>query len=49
MLPGTSQACHIGLASFYLNSDRYVKGSLQIKGPETYEVYINNEKQTPAD
>lgn len=49
MLPGTSQACHIGLASFYLNSDRYVKGSLRIKGPETYEVYINNEKQTPAD
>ena len=49
MLPGTSQACHIGLASFYLNSDRYVKGALQIKGPETYEVYINNEKQTPAD
>ena len=49
MLPGTSQACYIGLASFYLNSDRYVKGSLQIKGPETYEVYINNEKQTPAD
>lgn len=49
MLPGTSQACHIGLASFYLNSNRYVKGSLQIKGPETYEVYINNEKQTPAD
>lgn len=49
MLPGTSQACHIGLASFYLNSDRYVKGSLQIKGPETYKVYINNEKQTPAD
>ncbi|RHU22070.1 S9 family peptidase [Parabacteroides sp. TM07-1AC] len=48
-LPGTSQACHIGLASFYLNSDRYVKGSLQIKGPETYKVYINNEKQTPAD
>ena len=49
MLPGTSQSCHIGLASFYLNSDRYVKGSLLIKGPETYEVYINNEKQTPAD
>jgi len=49
ILPDNNQACHIGLASFYLNSDRYVKGSLQIKGPETYEVYINNEKQTPAD
>lgn len=48
-LPSSSQPYHIGLASFYLNSDRYVKGSLQVKGPETYEVYVNNEKQTPAD
>lgn len=48
-LPASSLPYHIGLASFYLNSDRYVKGNLQIKGPESYEVYINNEKQTPAD
>lgn len=48
-LPTSSLPYQIGLASFYLNSDRYVKGNLQVKGPETYEVYINNEKQTPAD
>ncbi|WP_288207100.1 prolyl oligopeptidase family serine peptidase [uncultured Parabacteroides sp.] len=48
-LPASSQPYQIGLASFYLNSDRYVKGDLSVKGPETYEVYINNEKQTPAD
>ncbi|MCL3852535.1 prolyl oligopeptidase family serine peptidase [Parabacteroides sp. GYB001] len=48
-LPTSSQPYQIGLASFYLNSDRYVKGDLLVKGPETYEVYINNEKQTPAD
>ena len=45
-LPAGNQSSYIGLASFYLNSDRYVKGTLQVKGPETYEVYVNNEKQT---
>ena len=49
LLPASSLPYQIGLASFYLNSDRYVKGNLQVKGLETYEVYINNEKQTPAD
>lgn len=49
LLPASSLPYQIGLASFYLNSDRYVKGNLLVKGPETYEVYINNEKQTPAD
>ena len=48
-LPAGNQSAHIGLASFYLNSDRYVKGALQVKGPETYEVYVNNEKQTAPD
>lgn len=47
--PPATQSAHIGLASFYLNSDRYVKGALQVKGPETYEVYVNNEKQTAPD
>lgn len=48
-LPASAAPFHIGLASFYLNSDRYVKGNLTVKGPDTYEVYVNNEKQTPAD
>lgn len=48
-LPASAAPFHIGLASFYLNSDRYVKGNLTVKGPDTYEVYINNVKQTPAD
>lgn len=48
-LPAGNQSSYIGLASFYLNSDRYVKGTLQVKGPETYEVYVNNEKQTAPD
>ena len=48
-LPAGNQSSYIGLASFYLNSDRYVKGTLQVKGPETYEVYVNTEKQTAPD
>lgn len=48
-LPTPSLPYQISLVSFYLNSDRFVKGSLQVKGPESYEVYINNEKQTSAD
>lgn len=45
---GATGACSVSLASFYLNSDRYTDGTLAISGPEHYEVYIDNEKQTPA-
>lgn len=45
-LPASANDYSVGLAAFYLNSDRYVKGTLHITGPETYEVYIDNEKQT---
>ena len=43
---GQSKNSSVSLASFYLNSDRYTDGTLQISGPEHYEVYIDNEKQT---
>lgn len=46
---GQSKNYSVSLASFYLNSDRYTDGSLLISGPEHYEVYIDNEKQTPAN
>ena len=45
VLPTTTSDYSIGLASFYLNSDRYTKGTLHIKGLDAYEVYIDNEKQ----
>lgn len=48
-LPAPASNYAVSLVSFYLNSDRYVKGTLHIKGPDTYEVYIDNEKQTPAE
>ena len=46
---GQSRNSSVSLASFYLNSDRYTDGTLQISGPGHYEVYIDNEKQTPAN
>ena len=30
------------LYSFYLNSDRYTKGSLEVSGAGTFEVFVNN-------
>lgn len=47
--PDKAKNSSVSLASFYLNSDRYTDGTLQISGPEHYEVYIDNEKQTPAN
>lgn len=38
----------VSLAGFYLNSDRYATGTLQISGLGRYEVYVDNEKQTLA-
>lgn len=32
----------LNLYSFYLNSDRYVKGTLEVSGPGTFEVFVNN-------
>ena len=42
---GQSKNSSVSLASFYLNSDRYTHGTLQISGPKHYEVYIDNEKR----
>ncbi len=38
--PGGKNALHI--LSFYLTSDRYVKGTLDVSGPGIFEVYIND-------
>ena len=46
---GQAGAYSVSLVSFYLNSDRYTDGTLLISGPETYEVYLDNAKQTPAN
>ena len=38
--PEKGYALH--LFSFYLNSDRYTKGTLEVSGPGSFDVYINN-------
>ncbi|WP_459189637.1 prolyl oligopeptidase family serine peptidase [Parabacteroides sp. APC149_11_2_Y6] len=38
--PEKGYALH--LFSFYLNSDRYVKGSLEVSGSGNFEVFVNN-------
>ena len=39
--PQQGYAMH--LFSFFLNSDRYVKGTLEVKGPGNFEVFVNDE------
>lgn len=38
--PEKGYALH--LFSFYLNSDQYTKGSLEVSGPGNFEVFVNN-------
>ena len=38
--PEKGYALH--LFSFYLNSDRYTKGTLEVSGPGSFDVYVNN-------
>lgn len=42
-LPTSASSFALHLVSFYLNSDRYVKGSLSIDGPEISEVYVDGQ------
>ena len=44
-LPPADEAYDIHLFSFYLKSDRYVKGNLEVSGPGMFEVYVNGEKE----
>lgn len=41
--PSDQYALH--LFSFYLNSDRFVNGSLEITAPGTFEIYVDGKKQ----
>ncbi len=43
-----SDSYQLHLLSFYLNSDRYTKGTLQIDGPGNMEVFVNREKKSKS-
>ena len=40
--PSKGYALHF--FSFYLNSDQYTKGTLEVSGPGSFDVYVNNKK-----
>lgn len=44
-LTAPKQAYDLHLFSFYLNSEFYVKGTLEISGPGMFDVYINGKKE----
>lgn len=44
--PEKGYALH--LFSFFLNSDRYVKGDLDISGPGNFEVFVNDQSVSPS-
>lgn len=41
-VPTPEKGYALHLYSFYLNSDRYTKGSLEVSGAGTFEVFVNN-------
>lgn len=41
---GGNETC-LHLFGFYLHSDRYVKGTLEVSGPGMFEVYVNGKKE----
>ena len=41
-VPTPEKGYALHLYSFYLNCDRYTKGSLEVSGPGTFEVFVNN-------
>ena len=45
-LPTSASSYALHLVSFYLNSDRYTKGTLRINGPEISEVYVDGQLTT---
>lgn len=42
-LPTSASSYALHLVSFYLNSNRYTKGTLRINGPEISEVYVDGQ------
>lgn len=47
LLPVPDQGTALHLLSFYLNSDRFVRGNLQIDGSGNYAVYLDERLQKP--
>ena len=44
VLPSLSDSRSVGILSFYLNNGDYATGSLQVRGPKNYRVYIDGQE-----
>ena len=41
VLPSLKDSKSVGVLSFYVNNQDYVKGSVSVKGPKNYKLYID--------
>ena len=46
VLPSLSDSRSVGLLSFYLNNSSYLKGTISVRGPKNYKLYIDGAEAT---
>ena len=46
ILPSLSDSRSVGLLSFYINNSSYLKGTISVKGPKNYKLYIDGAEAT---
>ncbi|MCR4602733.1 MAG: prolyl oligopeptidase family serine peptidase [Prevotella sp.] len=46
LLPSLAQQKSVGVLSFYLNNADYVKGKIEVKGPQKYRLYIDGQESS---
>ena len=44
VLPSLKDSKSVGVLSFYVNNQNYVKGSVSVKGPKNYQLYIDGQE-----
>ena len=46
ILPSLNEGKSVGVLSFYVNNRDYLKGSIEVKGPKNYKLFIDGEPAT---
>ncbi|MCH5309066.1 MAG: S9 family peptidase [Prevotella sp.] len=44
VLPSLAEGKSVGLLTFYINNSSYLKGTLSVKGPKNYKLYIDGQE-----
>ena len=44
VLPSLADSKSVGVLSFYVNNSDYTKGSIHVKGPKNYQVYVDGQE-----